>query len=30
MRNGINKTGLVFKVPLIIIHELQTGNVDIV
>ncbi len=30
MRNGINRMGLVFKIPLITIHEWQKGTVDII
>jgi hypothetical protein len=30
MRNGINRTGLVFKIPLITIHARQKGTVDII
>jgi hypothetical protein len=30
MRNGINRTGLVFKIPLISIHARQKGTVDII
>jgi len=28
MRNGINGTGLVFKIPLLTIHEWQMGTDD--
>jgi hypothetical protein len=30
MRNGINRTGLVFKILLISIHARQKGTVDII
>ncbi len=30
MRNGINRRGLVFKIPLLTVHERETGTDDIV
>jgi hypothetical protein len=30
IRNGINGTGLVFKIPLITIHAQQKGTVDFI
>jgi hypothetical protein len=30
MRNGINRRGFVFKIPLLTVHERETGTDDIV